>query len=193
MRFLLALILGSITLTASAQYRWIDASGRVGYGDSPPRDARDIKRVDARGASGEADTLGGLPFELRRAAQQFPVTLYTTANCAPCDAGRELLRARGVPFSERTVSTREDGEQLEKLALGNRLPILSVGRQTQREFETGAWHSTLDAAGYPRSGQLPRGWQAPPPQPLVAAPPVAPAGVGAAATDKPPPSPTRSN
>jgi hypothetical protein len=35
---------------------------------------------------------------------------------------------------------------------------LTVGRQVQKEFETNAWHTTLDGAGYPRSAQLPRGW-----------------------------------
>jgi hypothetical protein len=159
-------VLGS----AQAQYRWVDPDGRTVYGDSPPRDARNVQRVDARGASGEADTLAALPYESRRAAQQFPVLLYTSANCQPCDAGRDLLRARGIPYGERTVSTKEDGEALEKLGLGNRLPVMTVGRQVQREFETGAWHAALDAAGYPRAVQLPRGW---PLAPVPLAPPVA--------------------
>src|SRR5262249_19714938 len=102
--------------------------------------------------------------------QQFPVLLYTTANCQPCESARQLLLARGIPFGERTISTKEDSDQLEKLGLGSRLPVLTVGRQIQREFETGAWHAALDAAGYPRSGQLPRGWPTAP-VPLVQRPP----------------------
>jgi glutaredoxin len=144
--------------TASAQYKWTDAEGRTIYGDNPPREARNVQRVDARGASGDADALSGLPFEARRAATQFPVLLYTTVNCVPCDSARELLRARGIPYGERTVSSKEDSDQLDKLGLGNRLPVLTIGRQIQREFETGAWHAALDAAGYPRAGQLPRNW-----------------------------------
>jgi glutaredoxin len=144
--------------TAQAQYKWTDATGRVVYGDNPPRDARNVQRIDARGASGEADSLAALPFETRRAVQQFPVVLYTTASCNPCDAGRELLRARGVPYGERIVSSKEDSEALTKLGYGERLPVLTVGRQVQREFETNSWHAALDAAGYPRAGQLPRGW-----------------------------------
>jgi glutaredoxin len=143
---------------AAAQYKWTDATGRVVYGDNPPREARNIQRIDARGASGDADALAALPFETRRAVQQFPVVLYTTADCAPCDAGRQLLRARGVPYGERLISSKEDSEQLAKLGYGERLPILTVGRQVQKEFETNAWHTTLDGAGYPRAAQLPRGW-----------------------------------
>jgi len=163
---MLALAAVVFATNVSAQYRWTDADGRTVYGDSPPRDARNIQRIDARGASGAADALAALPFETRRAAQQFPVLLYTTGNCQPCDSARELLRARGIPYSERTISTKEDVEQLEKMGLGRRLPVLTVGRQVQKEFETGGWHAVLDAAGYPRSGQLPRSWPSTP-TPLV--------------------------
>jgi glutaredoxin len=159
---------------AAAQYKWSDAEGRTVYGDSPPRDARNVQRLDARSASGEADALAALPFESRRAAQQFPVILYTTANCPPCDAARELLRARGIPYGERTIASKEDSDQFEKLDLGSRLPVLTVGRQAQREFETKAWHAALDAAGYPRSAQLPRNWPVAPvplaPRPAEARP-----------------------
>ena len=159
--FALATVVACLLGTAQAQYKWIDADGRTVYGDSPPREARNVQRVDARGASGEADSLSALPYESRRAAQQFPVLLYTSAACQPCDSGRELLRARGIPYGERTVSTKEDLEAMEKLGLGNRLPVMTVGRQVQREFETNAWHAALDAAGYPRTAQLPRGWSSP--------------------------------
>ena len=124
---LLALTAAGIACNASAQYRWTDADGRTVYGDSPPREARNIQRIDARGASGEADALAALPFEARRAAQQFPVLLYTTGNCQPCDSVCELLRVCGIPYSERTISTKEDVEQLEKMGLGRRLPVLMVG------------------------------------------------------------------
>ena len=158
----LAAVAACVVGSANAQYRWTDANGRTVYGDNPPREARNVQRVDARGASGEAEGLAALPFESRRAAQQFPVLLYTTANCQSCDSGRELLRARGIPYGERTIGSKEDSDQLEKLGLGNRLPVLTVGRQVQREFETNAWHTALDAAGYPRAAQLPRGWTSAP-------------------------------
>jgi len=183
--FVVAVLAACLSGSVGAQYRWTDAQGRTIYGDSPPREARNVQRIDARGASGEADALAALPFESRRAAQQFPVLLYTTSNCAPCDAGRELLRARGVPYGERTISTKEDSDQLDKLGFGNRLPILTVGRQVQREFETSAWHATLDAAGYPRAAQLPRGWPTAP-LPLVAPKPaeVRPPADGVAPAEK---------
>jgi hypothetical protein len=156
--FLGAVLAASLLSSAHAQYKWTDTDGRTIYGDNPPREARNVQRVNARGATGEADVFAGLTYESRRAAQTFPVLLYTTANCQPCDSGRELLRARGIPYGERTISSKEDSDQLEKLGYGTRLPVMTVGRQVQREFETAAWHAALDAAGYPRAAQLPRNW-----------------------------------
>ena len=184
--FALATLTACLLGTAQAQYKWTDTDGRTVYGDSPPREARNVQRVDARGASGDADALAALPYESRRATQQFPVVLYTSTDCAPCDSGRELLRARGVPYGERTVSTKEDLEALEKLGFGNRLPVMTVGRTVQREFETKAWHSALDAAGYPRAAQLPRGWSAAavPLTPRPAPPSTAPATEAPPAAEK---------
>jgi hypothetical protein len=35
-----------------------------------------------------------MPYVLRKAVSQYPVTLYASAACTPCDAGRTLLKAR---------------------------------------------------------------------------------------------------
>ncbi len=168
----LCMLLCVVALPVAAQYKWTDADGRVSYGDSPPREARNIQRIDMRSEESGSELLRGLPYELRRVAEQHPVVLYTTAPCAPCDAGRELLRARGVPYVERTVTSNDDIEQLQRIAQTNRLPVLAVGRQLERNFEPGAWHTLLDLAGYPRTSLLARNWRPPSPQPLVA--PVAP-------------------
>ena len=53
--------------------------------------------------------------------------------------------------------------------LGSRtVPALTIGAQALRGLSEGEWTAYLDAAGYPRQSQLPRGWQAPPAAPLVA-------------------------
>ncbi|HEU0203822.1 MAG TPA: glutaredoxin family protein [Burkholderiaceae bacterium] len=163
----LALSLFFAVGAAQAQFKWTDANGKVYYGDNPPRDARNITRVGSAAAD-PADPFAGFPFELRRAVENFPVTLYTSSNCGPCDAGRSLLQARGVPFAEKTVSSEQDIEELQRLGLGKRVPVLVAGRQNVKEFETSAWHALLDSAGYPRTSRLPRTWTAPAAQPLVA-------------------------
>ena len=54
--------------------------------------------------------------ELRQVATRYPVVLYTGDNCAPCNSGRNLLNARGVPYTEKTVTTNEDAEALKRMA-----------------------------------------------------------------------------
>jgi glutaredoxin len=133
--------------------------------------------VPAQPASGDA----ALPFELRQTTARFPVTLYTSADCPPCDSGRQFLQQRGVPYSERRVASEDDAAALERSVGGRTLPALTVGVQALRGLSMDEWGSYLDAAGYPRESKLPRGWTAPAPTVLVervpaprAAAPVAP-------------------
>ena len=161
-------------LSASAQvYKWTDAQGTVHYTDTPPP-ARSASQIRTP-APGAASVRTPLPYELARAAKASPVTLYTTTRsaCAGCDQGRALLRARGVPYTEKTVDSDEDKEQLRQLAGKLELPLLVVGSRQIAGFQDAAWQDALSAAAYPRSAQLPRGYQYAAPE--SAAP--APAGV----------------
>lgn len=160
----LAALLCLLPSLAAAQFKWLDANGRVTYGDNPPREARNVERVGA--PVGEADAGATLPFEVRRAVAGFPLTLYTAADCAACAGARDLLRARGAPYTEITIGSARDMEAFRKLDLGDRVPVLMVGRQALKELQPELWHSTLDTAGYPRAATLPRTWRNPPPRPL---------------------------
>ena len=110
-----------------------------------------------------------LPFQLRGVVARFPVTLYSTADCAPCASARSLLLQRGVPFTERSVASDDDIAALQRLTGGRSLPALTIGAQALRGLQEGEWQSLLDLAGYPRDSRLPRGWSPAPARPLVAA------------------------
>jgi glutaredoxin len=180
---LIALTVAGLAGPALAQYKVVDADGRVTYTDRPPV-AETAKVVPlGRGgapAAGATATEGGLPFELRQVATRFPVTLYTGASCTPCEAGRQLLRQRGVPYAERQIVSDEDSAALERLSGGRTIPSLTVGSQALRGFNPSDWANYLDAAGYPRESRLPRGWQPPQATPLVARAPAAAAAPAAA-------------
>lgn len=173
-----AALLCLLPAVAGAQFKWLDANGRVTYGDNPPRDARNIERVGA--PVGEADPSAALPFEVRRAAATFPLTLYTAPDCAACAGARDLLRARGAPYTEITIGSARDMEAFRALNLGDRVPVLMVGRQALKELQPEQWHSTLDTAGYPRAATLPRNWRNPPPRPMAPQDPAAEAGTAPA-------------
>lgn len=149
---------------AHALYKVVGPDGKVTYTDRPPAHSP-AQALGAPGAS--AETTSALPFELRQVASRFPVTLYTTANCQPCDAGRALLRQRGIPHVEKTVTTAEDSQALGKLTGANELPVVQIGQQQVRGFSSTEWSAYLDAAGYPKQSRLPAGYQFPAATPLV--------------------------
>lgn len=164
---LLALALAATALPSWALYKVVQPDGSVTYTDRPP--AASTARITALGkgntASAQADV--AFPADLRQAAQRYPVVLYTSADCTPCDNGRRLLAQRGVPYTERRVVSEEDALVLERLSGGRTVPSLTIGAQPVRGLSETDWTAYLDAAGYPRESRLPRGWQAAAPTPLA--------------------------
>ena len=149
MRYLIILCLALASTGASAEaYRWVDPQGRVVISDSPPPGrARDVSR-----AGSASETSDGLPYEVRRAVENFPVTLYTSADCASeCKQARELLNTRGVPFTEKMLQKQEDVDELKQLIGNTFVPALKVGKQSFHGFEPAAYNNLLDLAGYPKS------------------------------------------
>jgi glutaredoxin len=169
---------GTAVSDANAQqiYRIVGPDGRVTFSDQPPLDpaanAKPANTVSLPGGAGSGN--GNLPFELREVSTRYPVTLYTAADCGPCGAGRAMLASRGIPFTEKTVSTNEDLDSLKRLIGGTTIPTLTVGGQQLKGFSETEWAQYLDAAGYPKTSQLPPNYSRPAPSPLVAAQQVQP-------------------
>jgi hypothetical protein len=169
----LAALVGTACLWAPAVhaqvYRIIGPDGRVTFADRPTPDAKatpapSLGLPAATGGGG----LTGLPAELSAVASRFPVRVYTGRDCAPCDAARALLASRGVPFSEKTVSTDADVRALRNLSGGANLPFATLGAQHLLGFSGSEWSQYLDAAGYPKTSVLPPAYRNPAATPLVA-------------------------
>ncbi len=163
-----ALLAALTALPSQAQYKVVGPDGKVTYTDRQPTAAEG--KVSSLGARGVAavTTDATLPFELRQPVARYPVTLYVSGgNCEPCEASRQLLRQRGVPFAEKQILSAEDSESLERLTGGRDVPALSIGAQTLRGLAASVWGSYLDAAGYPRESRLPATYQNPAPTPLT--------------------------
>lgn len=162
-----AALLTTSLLQAQTVYRVVGPDGKVTFSDKPPVSAAN---ATATGSTGRAAAAGGppLPFELRQVVSRYPVTLYTASNCAPCGAGRALLASRGVPFTERTVTTAEDSEALIRISGENSLPFLTIGTQQIKGYSDAEWTQFLSAAGYPNTSLLPASFRNPAATPLVA-------------------------
>lgn len=161
-------LLGGLCGLASAQqvYRIVGPDGRVTFSDQPPPTTSNAKVTSGPAASGGVGG-GALPYVLQQTISRYPVTLYTSSDCGPCVTGRGMLMQRGVPFTEKTVTTPEDLEALKRLSGNNSLPFLTIGAQQIRGFSDLEWTQFLDAAGYPKTSQLPGGYRNPPATALV--------------------------
>jgi glutaredoxin len=165
---LVGLASGQSVAQAQAVYRIVGPGGKVTFSDIPP--------VSASGKAtptvnllvpGQTEQIN-LPLEVRQASAKFPVTLFVSNSCAPCDSGRNLLINRGVPFAEKTVSTPEDVEALQKMSGNASLPFLTIGGQHVSGFLDSEWTQYLNAAGYPEQFKLPANYRRTPATPLVA-------------------------
>ena len=165
------LALAGTSASAQTVYRIVGPDGRVSFSDQPPPPSTAAKSsvtTPGRPASGGASAGAGLPYELAQVARQFPVTLYTAPDCNPCAAARNLLVSRGVPFTERTITSNEDIDALKRISGESNLPFGTIGGQQLKGFSDVEWTQYLDAAAYPKSSQLPPTYRAPVPTPLVA-------------------------
>ncbi|HSQ04415.1 MAG TPA: glutaredoxin family protein, partial [Burkholderiales bacterium] len=168
----IATILFSGALAAAQLYRWVDEKGNVEWRDTPPPSG--AKQVEQRNIRPNTIDTAGMPYAVKRAARDFPVTLWAT-NCGePCDKARTHLARRGVPYTEK--NPQSDLEAYKKLMGGLEIPVLVVGREQRKGYLESDWDDALDVAGYPRSAGP--GTGAPPPaapakEPAPTAPPAA--------------------
>jgi glutaredoxin len=166
-----ALVLLACASGAMAQvYKWVDANGVVHYTDTPP--PRGATPASMRPVAGAATGVA-LPYELAEAVRHHPLTLFTADACTACDEARSFLKARAVPFAEKTVKTERDLQALKQAGSNGGLPLLLVGRTPTIGFESAGWNNLLRAAAYPDQRQLPARYRFP--APVAAAPVPAPA------------------
>ncbi|MEF8734225.1 MAG: glutaredoxin family protein [Candidatus Accumulibacter meliphilus] len=144
-------LLAATAASAQITYRWEDPrSGITVISDRPPPPGtRDVTVTEGPSIAAEQQQL---PYALRQASEKFPVTLFTSANCGACEQARALLNGRGVPFSEKLLTSQEELTALGRQLGGDAvLPSISVGRQNAAGFAAPRWNELLDFAGYPVS------------------------------------------
>jgi glutaredoxin len=167
---LLAAVLATVCGSAHAQYKWVAPGGTVTYSDIPPPPG--IEAVSMGQALPAREDDSGLPTTLRLLQSRFPVTLYTTTDCMPCQVARTHLSRRGIPFAERTVRSAADMDAFRRLGFADSaFPAVSVGRERTTGFESGTWDRLLDAAGYPSASILPASYRNSPARALTATTP----------------------
>lgn len=163
----------AVGIATAQTYKWTDPkTGRTVFSDQPPP-AGVKARPQGSPAPLEGSAIDNLPYAVRQAARDFPVTFFTAEKCQQeCIQARQLLVGRGVPFSETRIATKEQLEEMKRATGQGAVPVLRVGQQVSGGFNNETWNNLLDLAGYPKSA--PPGYRAP------AAPPAPPPATEAA-------------
>ena len=116
----------NVEVMAQKSYRWVDETGKVTYQDAPPPDSAvsvEEQQTDYSADSGNEDTGAAR-------ASQFPVVLYSIPGCEPCDAARNYLKNREIPFTEKNVHNNIELQKEMKEAVGElTVPTLTVGKK----------------------------------------------------------------
>jgi glutaredoxin len=162
---LTVLLVPGLAWSQTAIYRQVDANGRVIFSDIPMSNTTAQTTVATE--AGPTSSNPALPYALRETVSRYPVTLYTSADCQPCDLGRQLLQQRGMPYTEKTITTPQDAEALKRLSGGVSVPLLTIGQQQLKGFSDSQWQQYLSAAGYADKVNLPAAYRNPAAIPMV--------------------------
>jgi glutaredoxin len=146
---LLVLLLLAQGVQAEEYYRSLDSTGKIHYGDEPLTDAADINKIKPLSEPDRGDTT---PYEIRRAQEKFPVTLYVGDGCGKaCTMAQDYLNKRGIPYTEKKLVTTDEVEAFKKASGGDQIPVMNIGKSWLKGFLESSWGAELDAAGYPKS------------------------------------------
>ncbi len=157
-----ALACAATTVASQQVYRVVGPDGRVTFSDRAPTADTPAARVTS-GNSGNsaapAANLNGLPSDVRQAASKYPLTIYTSKDCDVCNTARSYLQTRGVPYTEKTITSNDEIKAFQKLNKEGSIPFATLGGQHLKGFSENDWSSYLDAAGYPAKSQLPASYR----------------------------------
>ena len=145
-----ATVLAVSPAQAEKMYKWIGKDGKISYQDKPPPENSGV--VQEKNLSGNARTTPDAGTS--EAAQKFPVTLYSTTKCSPCDQARLYLKKRKVPFAEKNVSSNPflQKEMIEKIGELS-VPTILVGSKVMKGYIESLLEGELDQVGYSKEAK----------------------------------------
>lgn len=148
--FMIFAMLCVLAFNAQAElYRSVDSQGKVHYSDSPLPGTDDVEQLKLGTPPAPDDSL---PYEVQRARQNFPVTLYIAPDCgSPCTKAQAFLDKRGIPYTTHLLDTVEKAAAYREAVGGLQVPSLTVGKTRLLGFLDTDWNRELDFAGYPKS------------------------------------------
>ncbi|WP_027468122.1 DUF4124 domain-containing protein [Deefgea rivuli] len=155
MRHCLLLLLLSLSLPSFAAkvYQWRDASGNVFYSDQPPPSVAAKERTIRPNTINNANAASAPSKEATKNTPQ--VVLWIMPQCgSPCDDAVALLDSRQLNYDVKTADPAKEASMIEFFSLVGTLqqrpPVLVIGKEVIKEWNSAAWHAAISKAGFAR-------------------------------------------
>ncbi|WP_410497810.1 DUF4124 domain-containing protein [Chitinibacter sp. S2-10] len=142
------LLLSVVSAWAGKVYQWRDADGKVFYSDQPPPIAG-VKERQIR-----PNTVGNASQPQAAVSAKETVILWVNANCrTECNQAIALLDQRAVPYEVKNADPKDEKSMLAFFnAVGTlqaKPPVLIIGKDVYKEWNSPLWQGALSKAGYP--------------------------------------------
>ncbi len=152
----IAALFFSVFLTVSAQaqvYRWVDSKGKPHVTDSPPpRSAQQSKSLNPADEKRNRRRTVKPITRPSKSFKYFNVILYTHKECfTECELARNLLKKRGIAFSEKIIKDDLDAEWLKRQTGETITPSITVGGDVYKGWAEEGWNNLLDKNGFPQN------------------------------------------
>jgi glutaredoxin len=145
---LLACLLVLAPPAAAQVTKWVDAQGRVHYGDRPPV-GKNVAAAPLRGTVSLGDSEASREFATAVAApRQAGVSIYTTPTCGYCKRAMSHMRRKKVPFAEKDVSANAKNKAEFRAIGGRGVPVTLAGGKRINGYSPEAFDAFLKSAGF---------------------------------------------
>lgn len=149
----------ALALPATAQVaKWVDAQGRVHYGDRPPA-GKGATAAPLRGTvsvgdgvtlvpGGDAEDEASKAFATAVAApRKGEVWIYTTPTCGYCKRAMKHMRRKNVAFTEKDISASARHKSEFRAIGGRGVPVTLAGDKRINGYSEESFDSFLKSAG----------------------------------------------
>jgi glutaredoxin len=143
---LCAALLVTASIAGETIYRSVGPDGKVVYGDSPPVDGKNTRKLkfDNLPASPlPAPARASVEQQRRSGSTAVPATtavvLYSASWCGYCQAAKAWLGSRGIAYREIDIDTDSGRVHFAQAGGGDGIPLLVAGGQRVQGFSPAAY------------------------------------------------------
>ena len=136
-------------VTQGELYKWVDESGRIHYGDSPPDKAK-LKEITGNVSSFTSVSVEPFVYDsslVTGRQKSKSVVMYSTSWCGYCKKAARHFRKHKIPFTERDIEKSASAAREYKKLRGRGVPVILIGDQRMNGFSA----KTFDAIYYGKS------------------------------------------